>query len=377
MKISDDGLSIVRHFEGLYLKSYVDPVGVWTIGYGHTGNHAHAGNVISEQEAEVLLREDMRTSERIVDRYIDIGLKQHQFDALVSFAFNFGGGAFAESTLRKKLNDGDFKGAAAEFPRWNKGTVKGKKVVLPGLTRRRSSERFLFETGKVSFFDGRGFADPDETEITAATAAVVPAGVPGSGAEFLASHGREASRSDESILRELAAEAQIVFPIERLIELRNELYATSRPRYWAVVNFDLHSGKPRLFVLDVVAEEVTSYLCSHGIGSEGPTDDGFANVFGNIPGSNATSLGIYRCAETYQSHNNGYSMKLDGLEDTNSNARSRGIVMHGSNYVSEAFVQTYGRIGRSEGCPAVDHAHARKLIDQLKLGSLLIHWKAP
>ena len=377
MRISDDGLVVVKHFEGLYLKAYVDPVGVWTIGYGHTGDAAHSGNVISEREAEKLLREDMRESEYFVDRYIDVDLKQHQFDALVSFTFNVGGGALAKSTLRRKLNDGDFQGATAEFPRWNKGTVKGQKVVLPGLTRRRSSERFLFETGKVFFFDGRGIVDPDEADEDVSTAANVPTDAPGSGAEFLANRGREAARVDEVVLRELAVEAQIVFPVERLIELRNDRYPTSRPRYWAVVDFDLHSGKPRLFVFDVVAEEVTSYLCSHGIGSEGPTDDGFANVFSNVSGSNASSLGIYRCAETYHSSKNGYSMKLDGLEDTNSNARSRYIVMHGANYVSKAFVQEYGRVGRSEGCPAVDHAYARKVIDQLKLGSLLIHWKAP
>lgn len=377
MRMSDVGLTIVKHFEGLYLKAYVDPVGVWTIGYGHTGDAARSGNVISEQEAEDLLRADMRESERSVDRFIDLDLKQHQFDALVSFTFNVGGGALAKSTLRRKLNDGDVQGAAAEFPRWNKGTVEGEKVVLPGLTRRRSSERFLFETGRVSFFDGRGVVDPDETEGDASTAASVPTDTPGSGAEFLASRGREAARSDEIVLRELAMESKIVFPVERLIELRNDRYQTSRPRYWAVVNFDLHSSKPRLFVLDVVAEEVTSYLCSHGIGSEGPTDDGFANVFSNVSGSNASSLGIYRCAETYHSSKNGYSLKLDGLEDTNSNARSRYIVMHGANYVSKAFVQEHGRVGRSEGCPAVDHTIAKKVIDQLKFGSLLIHWKAP
>ncbi len=377
MRISDDGLMVVKHFEGLYPKAYVDSVGVWTIGYGHTGDAAHSGNVISEQDAEDLLREDMHESEYFVDRYIDVDLKQHQFDALVSFTFNVGGGALAKSTLRKKLNGGDLAGAAAEFPRWNKGTVNGQKVVLPGLTRRRSSERFLFETGKVSFFDGRGIVDPDETDEGVSTAANAPTDSPGSGAEFLANRGREAKRADEDILRELSRDAKIVFPVERLIELRNDRYLTSRPRYWGVVNFDLHSAKPRLFVLDVVAEEVTQYLCSHGIGSEGPTDDGFANVFSNVPGSKASSLGIYRCAETYHSSKNGYSMKLDGLEDTNSNARSRYIVMHGASYVSKAFVQEYGRVGRSEGCPAVDHDFAKKVIDQLKHGSLLIHWKAP
>ncbi|MBM3603942.1 MAG: hypothetical protein FJX25_04105 [Alphaproteobacteria bacterium] len=377
MKISNDGLMIVKHFEGLRLKAYVDPVGVWTIGYGHTGVAAYSGHVITEQDAEVLLREDMHESENSVSNQIDVDLKQHHFDALVSFTFNVGRGALVTSTLRKKLNNGDFDGAAEEFLRWNKGTVKGQKVVLPGLTRRRHSERLMFQTGRVSFFDGRNIIDPDEHVEEASSVTAIPRnGLEGS-AEFLATSGLHTARSDHVILRELAVKDKIVFPIERLIELRDDRYPTSRPRHWAVLNFDLHSGQPRLFILDVIDEKVMSYLCSHGIGSEGPTDDGYANIFSNIPGSNASSLGIYRCAETYHSAKNGYSLKLDGLEESNSNARSRHIVMHGANYVSKEFVKQYGRVGRSEGCPAVDHTYAKKIIDQLKLGSLLIHWKAP
>jgi hypothetical protein len=195
-------------------------------------------------------------------------------------------------------------------------------------------------------------------------------------ARFLPSAGPAAAGQDESILRDLAKPHGLEVPMERLIALRNERYADSRPRYWGIVNFELHSAKPRLFVFDVVSRTTDSYLCAHGIGSEGPSDDGFATVFSNKPGSNASSLGIYRCAETYDGKN-GYSLRLDGLEPTNSNARSRKIVVHGADYVSEKFVEKYKRIGRSEGCPALDHKYARAVIDQLKLGSLLIHWTPP
>jgi hypothetical protein len=182
--------------------------------------------------------------------------------------------------------------------------------------------------------------------------------------------------TDEAILRELAAAHDLEIPMERLIALRNERYPESRPRYWGIVNFDLHSSKPRLFVFDVGSRATLSYLCAHGKGSEGPTDDGMADVFSNVEGSNASSLGIYRCAETY-SGKNGYSLRLDGLEDTNSQARSRAIVMHGADYVSEKFAEKYGRIGRSDGCPALDHAYSTSVIDQMKQGSLLLHWKTP
>jgi hypothetical protein len=189
--------------------------------------------------------------------------------------------------------------------------------------------------------------------------------------------GLAAAAEDEGLLRDLAGSHGLEVPVERLIAQRNSRYPDSRPRYWGIVNFDLHSARPRLFVFDVADREVVSYLCAHGSGSEGPSDDGYANVFSNTPGSEASSLGVYRCAETYESDDNGHSLRLDGLEPSNSNARSRLIVMHGAWYVSEAFAKANGRIGRSNGCPALDHAYARTVINQLKRGSFLLHWKTP
>ncbi|AXA44622.1 murein L,D-transpeptidase catalytic domain family protein [Rhizobium leguminosarum] len=195
-------------------------------------------------------------------------------------------------------------------------------------------------------------------------------------AGFLAKGSTLEPGQDEPALMELAEKQGLEIPMERLISLRNKRYEESNPRYWGIVNFDLHSSKPRLFVFDVVARETSSYLCAHGRGSEGPEDDGLADVFSNVEESRATSLGIYRCAETYQGEN-GYSLRMDGLEETNSRARSRAIVVHGADYVSARFSQRYGRIGRSEGCPALDHLVAQTVINQLKQGSLLMHWKTP
>ena len=117
------------------------------------------------------------------------------------------------------------------------------------------------------------------------------------------------------------------------------------------------------------------YLCAHGRGSEGPTDDGFANVFSNVDGSNASSLGVYKCAETYFGEN-GFSMRLDGLEQTNSNARHRAVVIHGAAYVSPQMIADTGRIGRSQGCPAVEMHLVHDVVDALKSGSLLLAWKS-
>lgn len=143
MKIGTAGLDLIKSFEGLRLKAYRDSVGVWTIGWGHTST-ARPGMQITEEHAEELLRADLADAERAVTRQITVPLTQNQFDALVSFTFNLGSGALSKSTLRRLLNAEDYKGAADQFPRWNKGRVNGALVVLKGLTRRRVAERKLF-----------------------------------------------------------------------------------------------------------------------------------------------------------------------------------------------------------------------------------------
>lgn len=151
-KVSALGLDLIKHFEGLYLNAYLCPAKVWTIGYGHTGRRHNDGTVragmkITKAQAEVLLASDLAAKYAPdVLRLVKVdNLKQHEFDALVSFHFNTG--ALGRSTLLTKLNAGDRKGAAAEFARWTRGGGK----VLPGLVRRRKSERLLFETGKLQF----------------------------------------------------------------------------------------------------------------------------------------------------------------------------------------------------------------------------------
>ena len=140
MQISSAGLDLIKQFEGLYLKAYRCPAGVPTIGYGHTAGVA-MGQTITQQQADDYLRRDVRQFERAVARQVRVPLAQGQFDALVSFTFNLGEGALAQSTLLRLLNSGDYAGAAAQFERWNKAGGR----VLPGLVRRRAAERALFE----------------------------------------------------------------------------------------------------------------------------------------------------------------------------------------------------------------------------------------
>lgn len=144
MRISDKGIELIKHFEGCSLTGYLDPVGVPTIGYGHTIT-AQVGAVIDQEWAEKLLRGDLRRFELGIDTMVAVPLTQGQYDALVSFAFNLGLGNLSRSTLLKILNMGNYEAAAKEFPRWNKAGGK----VLRGLTRRREAEKQLFLTGEV------------------------------------------------------------------------------------------------------------------------------------------------------------------------------------------------------------------------------------
>ena len=146
MKTSQKGINLIKQFEGCQLTAYKCPAGVWTIGYGTTGKvdgkEICKGMKISKQKAEQLLKKDLEQFEKSVNNFVKVSINQNQFDALVSFAYNVGAGALKGSTLLKKLNQKDYKGAANEFLKWNKGGGK----VLAGLTRRREAERKLFLT---------------------------------------------------------------------------------------------------------------------------------------------------------------------------------------------------------------------------------------
>ncbi|MEX5074866.1 lysozyme [Enterobacter cloacae] len=144
MQTSDKGIALIKEFEGCKLTAYQDSVGVWTIGYGWTqpvgGKPIRAGMTIKQETAERLLKTGLVSYESDVCRLVKVGLTQGQFDALVSFTYNLGARSLSTSTLLRKLNTGDYAGAADEFLRWNKAGGK----VLNGLTRRREAERALF-----------------------------------------------------------------------------------------------------------------------------------------------------------------------------------------------------------------------------------------
>lgn len=142
MKITNEGINLIKKFEGLRLEAYLCPAGVWTIGYGHTKG-VKKGQVITQLEADNLLKEDLSSFEKGVTSLIKSNINQNQFDSLVSFAFNLGLANLKSSTLLKKVNaNPNDRTIVDEFLKW----VYAKKVFLEGLHRRRQAEANLYFT---------------------------------------------------------------------------------------------------------------------------------------------------------------------------------------------------------------------------------------
>jgi lysozyme len=139
MKTSAEGIALIKKFEGLELDSYQCSANVWTLGYGHTQGVAE-GDSCSEEEAEIILVNDLKEFETYVNALVDVELDQNQFDALVAWTFNLGPTNLRTSTLLKKLNAGDYNDAPSEIKRWNRAGGQ----VLDGLIRRREAEALLF-----------------------------------------------------------------------------------------------------------------------------------------------------------------------------------------------------------------------------------------
>lgn len=153
MRTSTCGVQVLHYFESCRLKAYPDPGSAnghpWTIGFGHTGPDVYPGLIWTREQADAAFVADLGRFERDVMQLVKVPINQGHFDALVSFAYNVGSDidtdtiaeGLGDSTLLRKLNAGDFAGAADEFPKW----IKNDGKVMLGLRRRRAAERALFQ----------------------------------------------------------------------------------------------------------------------------------------------------------------------------------------------------------------------------------------
>lgn len=148
----------------------------------------------------------------------------------------------------------------------------------------------------------------------------------------------------------------------------NDRHKLTRSNILTIVDFSKPSTAERLFVIDLKAKKVIyKSLCAHGQNS----GENYATRFSNQSNSYQSSLGAFVANETYIGAN-GLSLRLDGMEaGINSNARNRSVVIHGADYVSYDFIKSHGRLGRSQGCPALPRENTEKIISTLKGGSCL------
>lgn len=137
-----NGREIVKHFEDCKLEAYLCPAGVPTIGWGHTKG-VKLGDKITQDKADSLFEQDYHEAEQQVQEVVTAFLSDQQLGALTSFVFNLGIGQLKVSTLLKKLNQNDYKGAAEEFRKW----IYSNGKILPGLVKRREMERMVFLDG--------------------------------------------------------------------------------------------------------------------------------------------------------------------------------------------------------------------------------------
>lgn len=140
MEISDKGIEFIKNSEGYKLVGYLDQAGVPTVGVGHTGVGIYEGMIITSEQADEYLKQDLKKFVTAINSLVKVELNQNQMDALTSFCFNEGVHAFSTSTLLKKLNANDLQGTANEFLKWD--IVAG--VHNHGVEARRIRERNLF-----------------------------------------------------------------------------------------------------------------------------------------------------------------------------------------------------------------------------------------
>lgn len=274
-------------------------------------------------------------------------------------------------TGRHRLVENRYPDSWTKYPLWECDYVGGLDVVKPYTkvaiwqkSDNAKRDASLPMGGDFNIFQGN---KDDLKALLIGAGSPIPASAPAPIAE----------QSDRLALLSLAKAAGRDFAalaqITHMVDVRDLKNPDSRPRFWAEVDMRIHSSKNRMFIYDLQAKTVQQIRVAHGKGSD-PKNDGFLDFFSNVSGSNCSSSGVYRVGETYDGKH-GLSARLDGLEPTNSNARNRSVVLHGADYVEDAWVGKNGRAGRSDGCLAVSDSIHEDVVKKLHGGSFVVSHK--
>lgn len=365
---------LIKEFEGLFLKAYLDPRPknpIWTIGYGTirypNGNPVKKGDVCTQVQAEEYLRFDCEQTIKDIDGLLKVAVSDNQYCALLSFAYNVGtdidaddiAEGLGDSTLLKKLNAGDVTGAAAEFPKWN----KAEGVVLPGLVRRRTAEQKLFTTPSTSNppAPAAGGLDPGKDEEPATPAWFEPfkkwillliekmfGGPKGPDSGVIPE-----PPADDMAAKILKLNPSI--PPQALVRVLKERETAVNKSYVTVVNENLYDYERRFIYIDCNTFKSRNELVAQG----GPSDankDNLPDHFSNVSGSGMTSLGVFIYGKNYVSVKHYiFSRRLIGKTiGMNDHMLDRGVVFHnGEKYVNDVRAAAHN-IGDSLGCLTMD-----------------------
>jgi hypothetical protein len=217
--------------------------------------------------------------------------------------------------------------------------------------------------------DPGGGTDPDDSQVTKEADKVSPEDLEKGKANSAGMETPDPVEGDGILENYPNVDTEKVVP-KRLLENALNYYDKNKSKlenskYLTVIDMATHSRERRFFLIDMESGKVERHVVAHGKGSD-PEHDGTPRLFSNEEGSLMTSLGFYKTAETYDG-SNGYSLRLDGLSRTNSNARERAVVVHGASYV----VDGADKQGRSWGCPALPNGERTAVINKIKNGSIL------
>jgi len=355
-RMSPKGRGMLANLEDIVLTKYKDSVNVWTIGIGATRTEIPdiadwpLNKQISVSEAFSLFDASLQKYEKAVREALTVEVEQHVFDAMVSWCYNVGTGwckkdknGKIRATFIRLINDG----VKPSDKRVYKAFMRFKKPAE--IIGRRKKEAKLLTKGVYSHWT---------------TAEVVPVSKKGSPlyskaetidiTQYLKNSKAERSKSVDTMLR---------YYEKYKHHIKNHDYKV-------VIEMEKHSKYKRFFVLDKNNNIIRRHHVSHGVNSSCKDNKAYACTFSNVFGSRQSSLGAFVTGTTYYGKH-GYSLNLHGLEERNNKAFDRRVVIHKASYVTNSYIKRHGRCGNSWGCPALDPAIYREVIDLIKNGAFL------